>query len=147
MRHLVGKSDSMAKYSFFRVDGGRRREKRMINHRLVVRQFLKSQYFFTRCMYEIFSLTENWLSMWRSIIVRDSLWHVKSGWEWIGLRSFSKCFTPSACLRAIAVALKNSTKWLKYRFQLLKCEEALSEMCVHPSLWSQATHRIWTVSS
>ena len=63
MRHLVGKSDSMAKYSFFRVDGGRRREKRMINHRLVVRQFLKSQYFFTRCMYEIFSLTENWLSM------------------------------------------------------------------------------------
>ena len=36
MRHLVGKSDSMAKYSFFRVDVGRRREKRMINHRLVV---------------------------------------------------------------------------------------------------------------
>ena len=55
----------MAKYSFHRVDGGRRREKRMIKRGLVVSQFLKSQYFFTRgvcvcvCVCEIFSLFEN----------------------------------------------------------------------------------------
>ena len=49
MRNLVGKADSMAKYSFLRVDGGRR-EKRMMNHGLVVSQFLKSHYFFTRCV-------------------------------------------------------------------------------------------------
>ena len=52
--------------------------------------------------------------------MRDSLWHVARGWEWIGLRSFSKCL-----FKGIAVALKNWTKWLKYRFQLLKCEETL----------------------
>ena len=49
MSNLVGKSDSMAKYSFLRVDGGRR-EKRMMNHGLVGSHFLKSQYFFTRCV-------------------------------------------------------------------------------------------------
>ena len=49
MSNLVGKSDSMAKYSFLRVDGGRR-EKRMMNYGLVVSHFLKSQYFFTRCV-------------------------------------------------------------------------------------------------
>ena len=69
MRNLVGKSDSMAKYSLLRVDGGRREEKRMVNHRLVISQFLKSQDFFIRCVCvcvfvcEIFSLSENWLSM------------------------------------------------------------------------------------
>ena len=26
--------------------------------------------------------------------------------------------------------------------QLLKCEETLSGMCVHPSLWLQATHKL-----
>ena len=26
--------------------------------------------------------------------------------------------------------------------QLLKCEETPSGMCVHPSLWSQATHKL-----
>ena len=98
MRNLVGKADSMAKYSFLRVDGGRR-EKRMLIHGLLVSQFLKSHYFFTRCVCEFFSLSENWPSRWRNIIVRDSLWNVKSGWEWIGLRSFSKCFTRSVCLR------------------------------------------------
>ena len=98
MRNLVGKADSMAKYSFLRVDGGRR-DKRMLIRGLLVSQFLKSHYFFTRCVCEFFSLSENWLSRWRNIIVSDSLWHVESGWEWIGLRSFSKCFTPSVCLR------------------------------------------------
>ena len=49
MSNLVGKSDSIAKYSFLRVDGSRR-EKRMMNHGLVVSHFLKSQYFFTRCV-------------------------------------------------------------------------------------------------
>ena len=77
MRNLVGKTDSMANYSLLRVDGGRRKEKRMVNHWLVVSQFLKSKYFFTRCVCvcvcvyvcvcvcvcEIFSLCENWLSM------------------------------------------------------------------------------------
>ena len=29
MRNLVGKTDSMANYSLLRVDGGRRKEKRM----------------------------------------------------------------------------------------------------------------------
>ena len=50
MRNLVGKSDSMAKYSLLKVDGGRREEKRMVNHRLVISQFLKSQDFFIRCV-------------------------------------------------------------------------------------------------
>ena len=76
MRNLVGRADSMAKYSFLRVDGGRR-EKRILIHGLLVSQFLKSQYFFTRCVCEFFSLSENGLSRWRNIIVRDSLWHVK----------------------------------------------------------------------
>ena len=49
MSNLVGKSDSIAKYSFLRVDGGRR-ENRTMNHELVLSHFLKSQYFFTRCV-------------------------------------------------------------------------------------------------
>ena len=107
LRNLVGKTDSMANYSLLRVGGGRRKEKRMVNHALVVSQFLKSKYFFTRCVCvcvcvcvcEIFSLSENWLSMWRNITMKDFLWHVKSGWKWIGFRSFSKCFTPRVCIR------------------------------------------------
>ena len=44
MRNLVGKADSMAKYSFLRVDGGRR-EKRMMNHGLVGSHFLNLSIF------------------------------------------------------------------------------------------------------
>ena len=69
--------------------------------------------------------------------------------KWLGVNWVQVIFQMfhTMCLyKGIEVALKNWTKWLTYRFQLLKCEEALSGMCVPPSLWSQATHRIWTVS-
>ena len=152
MRNLVGKSDSMAKYSLLRVDGGRREEKRMVNHRLVMSQFLKSQDFFIRCVC-VCVCVRNLFFIWElafyvkkyhceRLLVTCEKW---LGVNWVQI--IFQIFHTTCLYKGTAVALKNWTKWSKYRFQLLKCEMALSGMCVPPSLWSQATHRIWTVSS
>ena len=153
LRNLVGKTDSMANYSLLRVGGGRRKEKRMVNHALVVSQFLKSKYFFTRCVCVCVCVC-----VWNLFFIWELAFYVKKyhhegllvtceKWlevNWVQV--IFQMFHTTCVYKRTEVALKNWTKWSTHRFQLLKCEEVLSAMCVPPSLWSQATHRIWTVS-
>ena len=113
MRNLVGKADSMAKYSLLRVDRGRR-EKRMLIHGLLVSQFPKSYYFFTRSVWILFFIWELAFSLKKyhceRLLVTCEKW---LGVNWVEV--IFQMFHTKCLFKGRAVVLKNWTKWLKYR--------------------------------